>query len=99
MAVFGLMSYFKEYTPLESGLLNSLSSLEKELEPSYPVEEKIMHAACRSAIKANEALSHPELSKLLEELELCSNPHTCPHGRPITLTISKQELDKKFGRI
>lgn len=84
---------------LQNGLDEILASLEKELEPSFTAEEKIMHAACRLAIKANEALSNQELSKLLQELELCSNPHTCPHGRPITLTISKQELDKKFGRV
>ncbi|MBI2118414.1 MAG: DNA mismatch repair endonuclease MutL [Elusimicrobia bacterium] len=83
---------------LQKSLDEILSSLEKEQEPNYTVEEKIMHAACRSAIKANQTLSHPELSKLLAELELCGNRHTCPHGRPITLTISKQELDKKFGR-
>lgn len=75
-----------------------LSSLENEKNPSLAVEEKIMHAACRAAIKANDPLSNQELSELLEQLSRCSNPHTCPHGRPTTLTISRQELDKKFGR-
>lgn len=86
-------------TNLKEILEEILVSLEKSKEPNLAIEEKIMQAACRAAIKANDRLQEPELSRLLEELSQCSNPHTCPHGRPTTLTISHQELDKKFGRI
>lgn len=85
-------------TNLKEVLDEMLVSLEKEKEPNLAIEEKMMHAACRAAIKANDALSHQELSELLQQLSRCANPHTCPHGRPTTLTISRQELDKKFGR-
>lgn len=75
-----------------------LAALENDKQPTLAIEEKIMHSACRAAIKANDTLSPKELSHLLDELSKCSNPHTCPHGRPITLTIPRQELDRKFGR-
>lgn len=83
---------------LKSILDESLSALENQGSPSLAAEEKIMHSACRAAIKANDHLSHKELSELLAQLSECANPHTCPHGRPVTLIISRRELDKKFGR-
>ncbi|MBI3012220.1 MAG: DNA mismatch repair endonuclease MutL [Elusimicrobia bacterium] len=86
-------------TEIKNVLEEILSSLENQNQPTLAIEEKIMHAACRAAIKANDQLTHQELGQLLEELKSCQNPHTCPHGRPTTLTISRQELDKKFGRV
>lgn len=83
---------------LKNILDNILSCLEDDKQPALTAEEKIMHSACRAAVKANDHLSHKELSQLLDDLSRCSNPHTCPHGRPTTLVIARQELDKKFGR-
>jgi len=85
-------------TEMQGVLSEILSSLENQSQISLGVEEKMMHAACRAAIKANDILSKEELSKLLEDLTQCSNPHTCPHGRPTSLTLSRNDLDKKFGR-
>jgi len=54
--------------------------------------------ACRSAIKKNHALL-PELAqRLLEDLQACRVPHTCPHGRPIFKKLSRAELERSFGR-
>ena len=39
-----------------------------------------------------------ELAELLKQLSRCDNPHTCPHGRPVKLTLSRADLDHKFGR-
>lgn len=54
--------------------------------------------ACRSAIKKNHALL-PELAqRLLEDLQACQVPHTCPHGRPIFKKLGRSELERSFGR-
>ncbi len=85
-------------TGIKETLDEILAALESQKSPTLAVEDKIMHAACRAAIKANDRLSNRELEELLAELARCANPHTCPHGRPTMQVISRQELDKKFGR-
>ena len=43
-------------------------------------------------------MSYLEMEKLLEELFSLENPYNCPHGRPTTIAITKDELEKKFKR-
>ncbi|NTW48134.1 MAG: DNA mismatch repair endonuclease MutL [Chlorobiales bacterium] len=54
--------------------------------------------ACRSAIMAGQKLSQKEMSVLIDQLFATSMPYVCPHGRPIIIKISLEELDKMFGR-
>lgn len=54
--------------------------------------------ACKLSIKAGERLGMPEMEKLLFDLALTENPYLCPHGRPITIMLSRPELLKKFKR-
>jgi len=62
-------------------------------------EEKIASMSCKAAVKGNNRLSKEEAEKLIEELLTLENPYNCPHGRPTIITISKQEMEKKFKRI
>lgn len=55
--------------------------------------------SCKASIKANHALSQMEIAALLEGLNQCKNPYTCPHGRPTVIKITEQELEKMFERI
>ncbi len=75
-----------------------LNTLDQEKDPQNFIEAQIIRTACRTSVKANDRLTNQELSKILNDLEKCGNPHTCPHGRPTTLTLTRAELDKKFGR-
>ena len=61
-------------------------------------EDMVTKTVCRHAIKANDAMSEPELEGLLHDLRQCSMPYTCPHGRPTLIEMSYPELEKKFGR-
>jgi DNA mismatch repair protein MutL len=56
-------------------------------------------AACRSAVKKGMALGLEELRRLLTDLARTTNPHTCPHGCPITIELTFHELLKRFKRI
>ncbi|MBN1621758.1 MAG: DNA mismatch repair endonuclease MutL [Endomicrobiales bacterium] len=60
--------------------------------------EKIIRAACRASIKANDPLSAAESNQLLKDLFKCRSPYTCPHGRPTMIRLSQSELNKKFNR-
>ena len=39
-----------------------------------------------------------DMEKIIEDLFLCDNPYTCPHGRPTILKYSLAELKKAFKR-
>lgn len=55
--------------------------------------------ACKKSIKGNEYHSKLELEYLLEDLRNAQNPFTCPHGRPVIIKFSKNEIEKWFKRI
>ncbi len=54
--------------------------------------------ACKLAVKAGDPLNLPEMQKLIEDLARTQNPYLCPHGRPITLTLTWEELERRFKR-
>ncbi len=62
------------------------------------VQEKLVRAACRAAVKARHALGPAELASLLAQLEGCRTPQSCPHGRPTSIRIGRAELEKRFKR-
>jgi DNA mismatch repair protein MutL len=54
--------------------------------------------ACKAAIKAGDRLTVQEMVGLIDQLFLTTMPYVCPHGRPVVIKISLDELDKRFGR-
>lgn len=54
--------------------------------------------ACRAAVMAGDRLEMEQQRALLVALEACETPHTCPHGRPTMLHLSRSALDRSFGR-
>lgn len=63
------------------------------------ISERIALRACKSAIKANMHMSALESEKLISGLFELEDPYHCPHGRPVMISLSHYELDKKFKRI
>lgn len=55
--------------------------------------------SCKGAIKAGNRISFSEADALIKELLTLENPYNCPHGRPVIISYSKSELEKKFKRI
>ncbi|MDO4860544.1 MAG: DNA mismatch repair endonuclease MutL [Bacillota bacterium] len=60
--------------------------------------EKIIMKACKSAIKAGDAISREEILALFDQLQQCDNPFSCPHGRPVFVRITKYEMERMFKR-
>jgi DNA mismatch repair protein MutL len=54
--------------------------------------------ACKAAIKAGDRLNTTEMLILIDQLFATQMPYVCPHGRPIVVKISVDELDRRFGR-
>lgn len=55
-------------------------------------------AACHTSIRANQALSLPEMRELVAQLERTAFPRACGHGRPTMLLMSQTDLEKQFSR-
>jgi DNA mismatch repair protein MutL len=63
------------------------------------LEAKIAGRVCkRLAVKAGQVLSPDEQRALLNDLETCASPRTCPHGRPTMIHLSVDTLERQFGR-
>jgi DNA mismatch repair protein MutL len=63
------------------------------------LEARLIARVCkRAAVKAGQTLSPAEQHALLDGLESCSSPRTCPHGRPTMIHLSVDLLERQFGR-
>lgn len=63
------------------------------------LEMKIIISACKKAVKGNQYLDASEINELLDLLKKCNMPFTCPHGRPVAMSMTKYEMEKLFKRI
>lgn len=64
-----------------------------------PTRELIwIMSSCKMAVKAGDPLSMAEMEKLIADLATTENPYLCPHGRPITVTLAREDLLRKFDR-
>jgi len=55
-------------------------------------------AACRAAVKAGDPTTQYERERFVERLLAMPDIRHCPHGRPVIVSITKKEIEKKFGR-
>lgn len=62
------------------------------------VEERfIATVACKAAVKAHMDLTKEEVDFLIQNLLNLNHPYTCPHGRPTTIKITREELRRELG--
>lgn len=54
--------------------------------------------ACRNAIRNGTPMTLPEMQQLLDDWQRTRNPQTCPHGRPIYLSLEESALSRFFRR-
>lgn len=108
IAEFGQDTFLVDAVPACFGNVSALSLITEIAaalnEPSgragggHVFEEQIARAACHASVKAHSRLSDGEIERLITQLENAEMPYTCPHGRPVIIHFSFQELAKKFGR-
>lgn len=79
-------------------MLDSLAS-QSGRASAMSMNEKIASMSCKAAVKGNHRMSFQEAESLIGELLTLDNPYNCPHGRPTIISMTKQELEKKFKRI
>jgi DNA mismatch repair protein MutL len=79
-------------------LLDEIAELGVQRRLPLTEESLVATTACKMAVKAGDTLSHTEMNHLLQELAETENPYLCPHGRPVVLVLSIEELERRFKR-
>ena len=69
----------------------------KKIDPTV-IDQIAAVYSCKSAIKAGDSLKHSERRNLIDRLFATDHPYYCPHGRPIIINLSIDELDERFER-
>lgn len=61
--------------------------------------DAILQMACKKAVKGGDRLTMEEIRPLLADMLSTGAPPTCPHGRPLVVALTRNELEKRFRRI
>ena len=82
---------------IENVFLQLLLDLKNEVEVKDLRENIIISMSCKGAVKAGQKLDMFEMQNMVRRIHEVGK-YTCPHGRPIIVKLSKNDLDKMFGR-
>ena len=95
--VFRAVPDFEFRESIQEVLLKLLSDIREEKEIKDLRENIIISMSCKGAVKAGQKLSMDEMRNMVRRLHEVGE-YTCPHGRPIIVKITRDDLDKMFGR-
>jgi len=83
-------------------LLKDVISEKTEINETKGIKEKVAlisaSLSCHASVRGIQQLHTQEIIRLLSELEKCEFPYTCPHGRPVKVEITMNEIEKMFKR-
>ena len=79
-------------------LLDDFSQVGGSNAAGEAVERRLATIACHSAVRAEDRLNYEQMLALLRRMDGIDFAATCPHGRPVFIEISLDELEKRFGR-
>lgn len=103
---FGMLEYKIAAVPMlfyNAGLYEMIASALAEIgqkkEDVVIKRERIIKAACRSAVKAGDKLTDAELRSLVDSFLRTNIVPTCPHGRPVISVLTKKQIEKSFKRV
>tara|TARA_Y100001970_G_scaffold79390_1_gene101045 strand:+ start:27 stop:1778 length:1752 start_codon:yes stop_codon:yes gene_type:complete len=103
---FGENTIIVESSPIETPFGEEVSIIREILDlyikyndiNSSFIDKMCATFSCKAAIKAGEKLEAQEMKHLINRLFLTKNPFYCPHGRPIIINLTEDELDERFER-
>ena len=75
--------------------LRAQETLPKDL---FDADRELWRMACHTAVRGGERVSTERARLLLAELDAAMAAHSCPHGRPVWIRISRARLEALFHR-
>lgn len=97
--ILSIPAFFKNSDPVAAVRCVVEDFEEDETPLANEKENRLAARICkRMAVKGGQVLSVEEQKKLIQDLETCQSPRTCPHGRPTMIHLSVDLLEKQFGR-
>jgi DNA mismatch repair protein MutL len=91
---------FLSLSEAEAFLSHMMEHMEDTATPeNRAAVERLISAACKSAVKAGDNLADAEIVRLFADLDACENPYSCPHGRPVFIRMTKRDIEKMFKRV
>jgi DNA mismatch repair protein MutL len=79
-------------------LLDRLSEQHAQTSAEEVIHEILDMMSCKAAVKAGDSLTSEEIAALIDQKGEIEKSSNCPHGRPTTLSLSVDELEKQFKR-
>ncbi len=70
-----------------------------ELTKCDAYEKALYQASCKAAMKGGRVDSESDVRYVVEKVLSIPDITVCPHGRPVVVNLTKNELDRKFGRL
>ena len=104
---FGDRDYIVRAVPADIDIADIVPALEelceklrrgRDLDPQSARDEILHTVACKAAIKAGWDTSVQEMETIAVEV-LSGRVKYCPHGRPVSMVVTRRDLDKLFKRI
>ena len=88
-----------DYSQTVRQMVAELADVDTSAKLRQHLEERLATIACHSVIRANRKLEIDEMRALLRELDQIEFATQCPHGRPVLLEFSRDELERLFKRV
>jgi len=88
-----------DYSQVVRQMVADLAEVDTSGKLREHLEDRLATIACHSVIRANRMLEMDEMRALLNELDQIDFATQCPHGRPVLIEISRDELERMFKRI
>lgn len=88
----------RDWRTLFLDLLDDLALFGRSGRMEETIDRILASASCHAAIRAGQTLARAEMEQLLEQLDTLDVHLHCPHGRPVWVELSLQELERRFRR-
>jgi DNA mismatch repair protein MutL len=88
-----------DYTHVVRQMVADLADVDTSTKLRTHLEDRLATIACHSVIRANRSLELNEIRALLRDLDEIDFATQCPHGRPVLIEISREDLERMFKRI
>ncbi|MCK4993445.1 MAG: DNA mismatch repair endonuclease MutL [Candidatus Omnitrophica bacterium] len=79
-------------------IVADIMELDIEVNIEKSITPVLATIACHCAVRAHQVLTPEEIDSLVSDLWQTSSPYTCPHGRPTIISLTRDELEKRFKR-